>query len=219
MRYLEKLKQHKHSGGMEGAVNPPYPPEKKVKSIPGYELTSPTSFLGPATVGPVADVLPTPIPGHEDGQAPAVSTPTPSDPIPWHDATPDDRAEIRAALFEGLPVQIYSKVLGEIVWWALDDDVARKLKGGEFVKQGYPPYHGEAIYVWSELLAVIGLPPDALKNLHAFKKAFDARISKPRVICSACQNLAASYHHCTVRRELVIANPDNPIECDSYRPR
>ena len=75
MSYLEKLKQHKHSVGMEDAVNPPYPPEKKVKSIPGYELTSPTSFLGPATVGPVADVLPTPVPGHENGQAPAASSP------------------------------------------------------------------------------------------------------------------------------------------------
>jgi hypothetical protein len=201
MSYLEKLKQHKHSGGMEGVVNPPYPPEKKVKSIPGDELTSPTSFLGPATVGPVADVLPTPVPGHEDGQAPAVSTPTPSDPIPWHDATPDERAEIKTALFEG------------------QDDVALKLKGGEFVKQGCPLYYGEAIYVWSELLAVIGFPPDALKNLHAFKKAFDARISKPRVICSGCRNLAATYHHCLVRKDILIANPDTPIECDSYRPR
>jgi hypothetical protein len=144
---------------------------------------------------------------------------TPSGPIPWHDATPDERAEIKTALFERQPVQIYSKVLGEIVWWALDDDVARKLRDGEFVKQGYPPYHGEAIYVWSELLAVIGFPPDALKNLHAFKKAFDARISKPRVICSGCRNLAATYHHCLVRKDIRIANPDNPIECDSYMTR
>ncbi len=113
-----------------------------------------------------------------------MSTRTPSDPIPWHDATPDDRAEIKTALFEGLPVQIYSKVLGEVIWWVKDDDVARKLKGGEFVKRGYPSYQREAIYVWSELLAVMGFPPDALKNLHAFKKAFDATISKPRVICA-----------------------------------
>jgi hypothetical protein len=75
MSYLEKLKQYKHSGGMEGAVNPPLSPGKKVKSIPGYELTSPTSFLGSTTVGPVADVLPTPVPGHENGQAPAASSP------------------------------------------------------------------------------------------------------------------------------------------------
>jgi hypothetical protein len=155
-------------------------------------------------------------PGH--GRAQDIPS-APSGPIPWHDATPDDRAEIKTALFEGLPVQIYSKALGEIVWWALDDDVARKLKGGEFVREGYPPYRGEAIYAWSELLAVIGFPPDALKNLHEFKKAFDARISKPRVICSGCKHLAASYRHCLVRKDIRIANPDNPIECDSYRPR
>jgi hypothetical protein len=153
------------------------------------------------------------------GGAAEVIPRTRSGPTPWHDATPDERAEIKTALFEGQPVQIYSKALGEIVWWALDDDVARKLKGGEFVKQGYPPYHGEAIYAWSELLAVIGFPPDALKNLHEFKKAFDARISKPRVICSGCRNLAATYHHCLVRKDILIANPDNPIECDLYRTR
>jgi hypothetical protein len=144
---------------------------------------------------------------------------TPSGPIPWHDATPDERAEIKTALFEGLPVQILSQVLGEIVWWVKDDAVAQRLRGGEFVEQGHPPYRGEVIYVWSELLAVLGFPPDALKNLHEFKKAFDARISKPRVICSACQNLAASYHHCLVRKDILIANPDNPIECDLYMTR
>jgi hypothetical protein len=99
-----------------------------------------------------------------------------------------------------------------------DDAVAQRLRGGEFLKPGYPPYRGEVIYVWSELLAVLGFPPDALKNLHEFKKAFDARISKPRVICSGCRNLAATYHHCTVRRELVIANPDRAIECGDYVP-
>jgi hypothetical protein len=66
------------------------------------------------------------------GGAAAVSTP--QGPIPWHDATPDERAEIKAALFEGLPVQIYSKVLGEVVWWVKDEAVARWLKGGEFVR-------------------------------------------------------------------------------------
>jgi hypothetical protein len=40
-----------------------------------------------------------------------------------------------------------------------------------------------------------------------------------RVVCSACRNLAATYHHCLVRRDIRIANPDNPIECDLYRPR
>jgi hypothetical protein len=151
------------------------------------------------------------------GRAADVSTP--ETPIPWHDATPDERAEIRAALFEGLPVQILSQVLGEIVWWVKDDAMAQRLRGGEFVNQGYPPYQGEAIYVWSELLAVIGFPPDALKTLHAFKKAFDARISRPPITCSACRNLAASYHHCLVRKDIRIANPDNPIECDSYMTR
>jgi hypothetical protein len=169
----------------------------------------------------------TPVPEHETvcnfttkgmGTA-AIDVSAPEGPIPWHDATPDERAEIKAALFEGLPVQIYSKTLGEVIWWALDDDVARKLKEGEFVREGYPPYQGEAIYVCSELLAVIGVPADALKNLHAFKKAFDARISKPRVVCSGCRNLAATHHHCTVRKDIRIANPDNPIECDPYRPR
>jgi hypothetical protein len=149
------------------------------------------------------------------GRAADVSAP----PIPWHDATPDERAEIRAALFEGVPVQIYSKTLGEVIWWVLDDDVARKLKGGEFVREEYPPYRGEAIYVWSELLAVLGFPPDALKNLHEFKKAFDARISKPRVICSGCRHLAATHHHCVMRKDIRISNPDNPIECDSYMTR
>jgi TubC N-terminal docking domain len=92
-----------------------------------------------------------------NGQAAAVSAP--SGPIPWHDVTPDERAEIKAVLFEGLPVQILSQVLGEIVWWVKDDAVAQRLRGGEFVKQGYPPYQGEAIYAWSELLAVMGFPP------------------------------------------------------------
>jgi hypothetical protein len=144
---------------------------------------------------------------------------TPSGPIPWHDATPDERAEIRAALFEGLPVQILSQVLGEIVWWVKDDAVAQRLRGGEFVREGYPPYQGETIYAWSELLAVMGFPPDALKNLHEFKKAFDARISKPMVICSGCRNLAATHHHCTVRKDIRIANANNPIQCDSYMTR
>jgi hypothetical protein len=155
-------------------------------------------------------------PGHGMAQ----DTPsTPEGPIPWHDATPDERAEIKTALFEGLPVQILSQVLCEIVWWVKDDAVAQRLRGGEFVKQGYPPYRGAVIYAWSELLAVIGFLPDALKNLHEFKKAFDARISKPRVICSGCRHLAAPYRHCLVRKDIRIANPDNPIECDSYRPR
>jgi hypothetical protein len=152
-----------------------------------------------------------------NGQAAAVSAP--SGPIPWHHATPDERAEIKTALFEGLPVQIYSKTLDEVIWWALDDDVALKLKGGKFVNQGYPLYRGEVIYIWSELLAVLGFPPNALKNLHEFKKAFDARISKPKVICSVCRHLAASYHHCVIRKDIRIANPDNPIECDLYRTR
>jgi hypothetical protein len=108
--------------------------------------------------------------------------------------------------------------LGEIVWWALDDDVARKLKGDEFVREGYPPYQGEAIYVCSELLAVIGVPADALKNLHAFKKAFDARISKLRAVCSACKHLAATHHHCMIRKDIRIANPDRAIECGEYIP-
>jgi hypothetical protein len=116
-------------------------------------------------------------------------------------------------------VQIYSKVLGEVVWWVRDEDVARRLKGGEFVREGYPPYQGEAIHVCSELLAVIGFPPDTLKSLHAFKKVFDATISKPRVICSGCRNLAATHHHCVMRKDIRIANPDNPIECDSYMTR
>jgi hypothetical protein len=152
------------------------------------------------------------------GGAALACTRTPSGPIPWHDATPDDRAEIKAALFEGQPVQILSQVLGEIVWWVKNDAVAQRLRGGEFVKQRYPPYRGEVVYVLSELLAVLGFPPDALKNLHEFKKAFDARISTPRVVCSACRNLAATYHHCLVRRELVIANPDRAIECGDYVP-
>jgi hypothetical protein len=41
---------------------------------------------------------------------------------------------------------------------------------------------------------------------------------QPRVVCSACRNLAATYHHCLVRRELVICNPDRPIECGEYVP-
>ena len=113
-------------------------------------------------------------------------------------------------------MQIYSKVLGEVVWWVKDEAVAQRLRGGEFVKQGY---RGEVIYVWSELLAVMGFPPDAIKNLHEFKKAFDARISKPRVACSACKHLAATYRHCLVRKDIRIANPDNPIECDLYTMR
>jgi hypothetical protein len=58
----------------------------------------------------------------------------PEGPIPWHDATPDERAEIKGALFEGQPVQIYSKVLGEIVWWALDDDTTFSLSDPSNVK-------------------------------------------------------------------------------------
>jgi hypothetical protein len=146
----------------------------------------------------------------------AADVSAPQGPIPWHDATPEERASLVAALFEGLPVQIYSKVLGEVVWWVKDEAVAQRLRGGEFVKQGY---RGEVIYVWSELLAVMGFPPDAIKNLHEFKKAFDARISKPRVICSGCRHLAASHHHCLVRKDIRIANPDNPIECDLYTMR
>ena len=42
---------------------------------------------------------------------------------------------------------------------------------------------------------------------------------KPLFTCSACRNLAASYHHCLVRKDIRIANANNPIECDSYRPR
>jgi hypothetical protein len=41
----------------------------------------------------------------------------------------------------------------------------------------------------------------------------------PRVICSACRYLAATFHHCIVRKDIRIANSDNSIECDSYRPR
>lgn len=139
----------------------------------GIGRTAPRRPLASDLEAPQGGAAVTPTPG----QAADVSAP--EGPVPWHDATPDERASLVAALFEGLPVQIYSKALGEIVWWALDDDVARKLKGGEFVREGYPPYQGEAIYAWSELLAVIGFPPDALKNLHEFKKAFDAKISKP----------------------------------------
>jgi tubulysin polyketide synthase-like protein len=155
----------------------------------------------------------------QEALPPKVIPRAPQGPLPWHDATPDEGASLVAALFEGLPVQVYSKVLGEVVWWALDDDVARRLRDGGFVKQGYPPYQGEAIYIWSELLAVIGFSPDALKNLHELKKAFDAHVSRPPITCSACRNLAASYHHCLVRKDIRIANPDNPIECNSYRPR
>jgi hypothetical protein len=39
-----------------------------------------------------------------------------------------------------------------------------------------------------------------------------------KVVCSACRNLAATYHHCLVRRDLVIANPDREIECGDYAP-
>jgi hypothetical protein len=91
----------------------------------GSEQTAPresmASDLEASQVGATATLT--------NSQAAEVIPRTRSGPIPWHDATPDERAEIKTALFEGLPVQIYSKVLGEIVWWALDDDVARKLKG------------------------------------------------------------------------------------------
>jgi hypothetical protein len=197
--------------------------EERVDSVAGGRVSdcgvSPGDEKpGPVDRGPEAPQTGTPA-TPTSGQTAELIPRTPEGPIPWHDATPDDRAEIKTALFEGLPVQILSQVLGEIVWWVKDDAVAQRLRGGEFVKQGYPPYRGEAIYVVSELLAVLGFPPDALKNLHEFKKAFDARISKPRVICSTCRHLAATYHHCLVRKDIRIANPDNPIECDLYMTR
>jgi hypothetical protein len=40
-----------------------------------------------------------------------------------------------------------------------------------------------------------------------------------RVVCSACKHLAATYHHCIARKDIRIANSDNPIECDSYTTR
>jgi hypothetical protein len=186
-------------------------------SAAGVELYLDTGRLRyRARVGAYTEVLRQKVAAHKAALIALLQVPTPTTPaatpplegpIPWHDATPDERAEIKAALLEGLPVQIYSKVLGEVIWWVKDDDVALKLKGGGFVREGYPPYQGEAIYVWSELLAVMGFPPDAIKNLHELKKAFDATISKPRVTCSACQYLAASYHHCLVRKDIRIANP------------
>jgi hypothetical protein len=197
-----------------GTESGPHPDEeRRERAGDGIRRTAPCRPLASDLEAPQEGVAATPTPGR------AADVSTPETPIPWHDATPEERAEIKTALFEGLPVQIYSKMLGEIVWWALDDDVARKLKGGEFVREGYPPYQGEVIYAWSELLAVLGFSPNALKNLHEFKKAFDARISKPKVICSACRHLAASYHHCVIRKDIRIANANNPIECDSYMTR
>jgi hypothetical protein len=39
-----------------------------------------------------------------------------------------------------------------------------------------------------------------------------------RVVCSACKHLAATYHHCLMRKDIRIANPDRPIECGEYVP-
>jgi hypothetical protein len=43
-------------------------------------------------------------------------------------------------------------------------------------------------------------------------------VAPARVVCSACRHLAATYHHCLVRREIVICNPDRAIECGEYVP-
>lgn len=43
-------------------------------------------------------------------------------------------------------------------------------------------------------------------------------VAPARVVCSTCQHLAASYHHCLVRRDLAITNSDQAIECGDYAP-
>jgi hypothetical protein len=39
-----------------------------------------------------------------------------------------------------------------------------------------------------------------------------------RVVCSACKHLAATYHHCLVKKDIRIANSDRAIECGEYVP-
>ena len=69
----------------------------------------------------------------------------------------------------GEPVQVYSEMLSEFVWWVKDTALAAELKN-----QGL----AEVIYTIDELRELAGKAPEFLKDIHQLKRQFGATLVK-----------------------------------------
>ncbi len=74
------------------------------------------------------------------------------------------------AIKAGQPVQVWSSVLGEWLWWVRDEDGRQAL-----LQQGCEL----PIYTLGELAVVAGWGTEALREVHAFKREMGATIEPP----------------------------------------
>jgi hypothetical protein len=91
--------------------------------------------------------------------------------VHWTNLTPDQRAGIIPTIKGGQPVRIFSEVLGEIVWWARDEQTAEVLKQD-------PRYQGECVYTLGELRKLAGKSSEFLRDIHRLKKEFGATLAR-----------------------------------------
>lgn len=91
------------------------------------------------------------------------------------DATPAERQALWRRVIQGEPVAVYSESLGEAVYWVRDEVLAKQLaaKGERLV-----------CYSVAELKALAGQPAEFLRDIHALKKTFDARLENIEPISS-----------------------------------
>jgi antitoxin (DNA-binding transcriptional repressor) of toxin-antitoxin stability system len=85
--------------------------------------------------------------------------------------TRERHKEILARVKEGEPVYVYAHTLAEGVYWVRDEQTANYLKQS-------PDYQGEVCYTLAELRALSGQSPELLRDIHQFKRAFDATLQK-----------------------------------------
>lgn len=85
-----------------------------------------------------------------------------------HSLTPNQNQgqqleKIAAALQAGKLIKIHSQILGEVIYWALNQQVATKAKNG-------------IVYTLEELKTLQGINQEGLKMMHKAKKVFSGTI-------------------------------------------